>query len=326
MKYLHKYILLFLIFLLPADASAKCAGSFLNPITDVCWSCMFPIKIAGIKLGNSNIVEPPDPADKPVCFCPAPPPAFVRIGLPISFWEPARFVETVKDPYCFPSLGTGFGSSGGRLSGSSSEHGNQEDSSYFGQAHYFIFAPFALMELLVDFICLENVGLDIAYITEVDPLWNNDQLALIISPEALLFANPVAQISCVADSVSANAGLPLPYLFWCMGSWGSAYPLSGNVNDGSQVQGSAAIAARMIYKLGREFLLWDYGLNLCSATPTPIWVKWNYRLQLAKPVRGGQCVPIGRSEFIWGGAKNPPTGKGDNFLYMIFRKRACCAF
>ena len=36
--------------LLPAPASAlpaNCTGKFVNPITDVCWSCLFPLSVGG---------------------------------------------------------------------------------------------------------------------------------------------------------------------------------------------------------------------------------------------------------------------------------------
>jgi conjugal transfer pilus assembly protein TraU len=320
------------IVLLHGDASAVCKGRFLNPITDVCWNCIFPVKIAGITIIGSDIEDTPDLTSSPVCVCPAPPPLFFRIGIPISFWEPARFVETVKDPYCFPSLGISLANpKQGFLGGTHSEMSHNEvDTSTFQQAHYFIFPVWAMMELLVDFICVENSGFDLAYITEIDPLWNDDILAFIINPEVLLFANPVAQIACVADSVASNAGLPLSPLFWCMGSWGSSYPLSGHVNDDNYTQANAAIAARMVYKLSREFLICDTGVNLCGCIPTPIWVKHNYRMHIAKPVRDFACHPIGRSSLIWGYGKNPPYSAGgnagDNFLWMLFRKRACCAF
>jgi len=314
---------LFLTF--PTEGAALCAGSALNPITDVCWECVFPIKIAGIKLFNSDLPDPPDPASAPVCMCPP-----LRIGIPLAFWEPARFVETVKDPFCFPSIGAEMSNPfSAHLGGTNSGMANQEVMSTFTQAHWFVFPVWSMMELLVDFICVEHSGFDLAYLTEVDPLWNNDLLAFIINPEALLFANPVAQLSCVADSVAAIGGLPLPPLFWCMGSWGSVYPLTGHVNDDDYVQANAATGARMIYKLAREALLWDVGLDLCTAVPTPIWVKWNYRMQIAKPVRGSGCMPIGRTGLMWASGKNPPLGlgnSGDNLLFIIFRKRACCAF
>nr|WP_284525246.1 TraU family protein [Orientia tsutsugamushi] len=31
-------------------AAAGCVGRFVNPITDVCWKCLFPITIAGFKV------------------------------------------------------------------------------------------------------------------------------------------------------------------------------------------------------------------------------------------------------------------------------------
>jgi conjugal transfer pilus assembly protein TraU len=307
---------------------ATCHGRFLNPITDVCWQCIFPVKIGGISLGDSSgLKNPPDQANTPICFCPAPPPVFFRMGISLSFWEPARFEETVKDPFCFPSLGFGLSNflSGGY--GSKHEIANRDDTGTFAQVHYFIFPAWAMLELLTDFSCIESSGFDVAYMTEVDPLWNDDNLAFIIEPESLLFANPIAQLACVADSVSSNIGLPLTPLFWCMGSLGSAYPLTGHVDDSNYVQAQAAEASRMIYKLGREGLLWDTGLNLCGAVPTPIWVKWNYRLQIARPVRGSSCFPIGRTSMIWGSGKNPAfSSMQDNFLFMIFRKRVCCAF
>ena len=164
--------------------------------------------------------------------------------------------------------------------------------------------------------------------TEVDPLWSDDSLAFLINPEALLFANPVATLSCLPDTVSASLGYPLDPLFWCMGAWGGTYPLSGTIPDRNPTTANAGLAARMLFKLGREMLLWDPGDNPCGASMSPIWTKTHYRLQIAKPVRGNDCVPIGRPDFLWGSGKNPPTGAGqnapDNFLWVLTRKNKCC--
>lgn len=282
-----------------------------------------------MRLFNSNLPDSPDLATSPVCVCPTPL-GIPRPGIPIAFWEPARYVETVKDPFCFPSLGVGMSNLfDANLGGANTGMSNQEEMSTFVQAHWFIFPVWAMMELLIDFICVEHSGFDLAYLTEVDPLWNDDLLAFIINPEALLFANPAAQLSCAADSVAAAAGLPIPALYWCMGSWGSVYPLTGHLNDDDYVQANAGAGARMIYKIGRQALLWDVGINLCAAVPTPIWVKWNYRMQIAKPVRSSGCMPIGRTGLMWAFGKNPALGSGnsaDNFVFIVFRKRACCAF
>ena len=86
----------------------------------------------------------------------------------------------------------------------------------------------------------------------------------------------------------------------------------------------------MLFKLGRESLLYDVGINKCASNGVmaPILTKSNYRLQEVRPVKGNDCIPIGRSSFIWGSAKNPPwgTAKGsaDNFLWSLTRRRLCC--
>ena len=328
------FLCILCLLMLPGTASAKCGGSFMNPISDVCWECIFPIKIAGISIGTGmtdGLPDPPDAASFPICVCPFPPPIFYRVGISISFWEPARLIETVKDPFCFPFLGMsiydGMANTGELCGTNDEEGGNQESATTFSQVHYMIFPVWAMMELLTDLVCVESGGFDVAYMTEFDPLWNDDELMFALQPEALLFANPVAQFSCMADSASSNIGLPIPELFWCIGTHGSVYPLSGIINQSNYVQSQAALASRMIYKLAREFLLMDTGVNLCGAVPTPIWVKWHYRLQLAKPVKGSGCMPIGRTGLLWSAGKNPPfISGGDNFLFVNFRKKVCCAF
>ena len=327
-------ILLFLgVFLLSvfADtAEGKCKNKFLNPINDVCWNCIFPFKISGrtVKLANDMSDFAADPVQSRICLCKSG--LSVTVGVPVSFWEPARLADTVKDPYCFPSIGINMGSADtGFLGGGHTEKSNAtEQDSTFAQAHWYIFAVWDLLDIFMDFPCLASETFDIAYITELDPLWNDDILAALISPEVLLFSNPIAQLACVADSVAANIGFPQDALFWCAGSWGSAYPITGHVNSSNYIQANSLAASRMVFKLGREGLLWDPGVNVCGSVYSPIWNKSNYRIQVSKPVKGSTCEPIGRSSLIWGAMKNPPFGagenSGDNFAWVMFRKKVCC--
>ena len=93
---------LFFLFLSLFDASlhAKCVGRFVNPVTDICWKCLFPIKIAGFTIVGGG----PDPAGAKgfLCACGKPKP---RIGIPVSFWEPARLVDVTRTPYCLVNMG-----------------------------------------------------------------------------------------------------------------------------------------------------------------------------------------------------------------------------
>jgi len=310
-----------LVLVCPATGRATCSADFFNPITDICWDCIFPVAIGGITIFGSDIDSPPDDISSPICIC------GTTIGLSASFWEPARIIETVKDPWCFNLIGADLSSGNGFLAGDTQKT-TKASKSMFAQAHYYLLNVWSLLDLFLDLPCLENTGFDVGYLTEVDPLWNDDLLAFLLNPEALLFGNPVLQFSCIADSVAANAGLPLDVLFWCMGSWGSTYPLTGHKGNDSIVEDNAALAARIIYKLVREYTLFDTASNVCGATMWPIWTKSHYRLQEMKPVRDYTCQPIGRSGLIWASGKNPPYSAGgnaaDNFDWVLVREKLCC--
>ena len=65
------FLTLLLIALFPLSSSAeggKCNGRFLNPITDICWSCMFPITIGKIPLIRRSKFKDTTNTSMPVCF------------------------------------------------------------------------------------------------------------------------------------------------------------------------------------------------------------------------------------------------------------------
>ena len=90
--------------LVPETVHAICQGNSLDPENDVCWDCIFPIKIGGETIieGDNKNGEAPSSADAPVCVCPIPVVPYVRFGITASLWEPARMIETVKGPLLFP--------------------------------------------------------------------------------------------------------------------------------------------------------------------------------------------------------------------------------
>ena len=322
---MKKSIFIFLIFM-QVNLFAVCAPTgalTVDIILKADYTAMFPLRIAGIPIVPGRIQDVGGSVSSPICICKDPIP---RIGIPVSFFEPSRLIEVVKDPYCFPSMGFGLTTSGGTLGGTSGDDGSGNQSTFY-QAHYYIFPIYALLELLTDFICLQSTGFDLAYLTEVDPLWNNDTLSAIINPEALLFGNPVANLACMADAVTSAVFEPLDALFWCKGSWGNAYPLTGQTGGDGYVEGSASVAASLIYKLHRQLVLWgSWGqAGLCGYYPAPIWRKSAYRLQIVTPIPSVYATTIGTTGTIWSFGKNPPF-VGDNFSYLLFKKRECCAF
>jgi conjugal transfer pilus assembly protein TraU len=303
---------------------AVCVGKFINPITDICWECFFPIKIAGITVFPGG--DDPGSSNAPICFCKRPPLPLPLPGIPVAFWEPVRLVDVTRTPYCFVSLG-GL-SLGGSATGRGDIEEDPEDNTKrsFYHVHWYIYPAFFLFEKLIDFVCVEMGSFDVAYISELDPLWNDDEKSAIINPEALVFGNPIAQLACVADCVAASASLPLDPLFWCGGCQGSLYPFTGTVGDHvGGVQASLLLVQRMAAKLHRQLLLWGtYGDEArCNKYPMPIIKKTMYRTQMTYPGNPGRCDPMGRTETLWQAGREFPY-KGSDFGYLLWRKRDCC--
>lgn len=330
---------------LTAAAVGLCSGRMINPITDICWKCVFPITVGGVPVasfGAEDFAE--GSVNSPVCFCPAPPPVFVRPGFTISFWEPVRLVEVTREPYCFISIGgvklaPGVFAPGGTIK--SVAAADKKTSSAFYQVHYYIYPVAALINMVTGTACMDPTpAFDVGYVTELDPFWADDELAFILNPEAVIFANPIAQMACAADCVAASVGFPLTPLFWCAGCQGGMYPLTGNIQSSAVTSGgvasSALLVQRMLYKLHRQGLLWgSVGAGaLCGKYPMPILTKGQYKTQMTYPVPetlgAGPlmpfcCQPLGRTETLWGIGKEFPV-KGEDFAYLIWRKRNCCAF
>ena len=65
---IHYIPIIFLSFVLwTGEASAQsCTGRFVNPVTDVCWECLFPISIGPIRIGSAaGAPDTPNPAEVP---------------------------------------------------------------------------------------------------------------------------------------------------------------------------------------------------------------------------------------------------------------------
>jgi conjugal transfer pilus assembly protein TraU len=324
-------LLVSLASLAPASAQGVgvCNGKFVNPITDVCWGCLFPLSIGSLKIWPSNRPDTKNPA-LPICVCPNPVP---RIGIAIGFWEPTRLADVTMKPWCFVNLGglkldPGFNIGTKGLQGvpaTGGMHGQTGD----WHVHWYFYPLISWLQLVVDFLCLEFSGIDIAYVTELDPLWQDSELTTILNPESVLFANPIAYAACSADCVASTTKLPIDEMFWCSGCQGVMYPLNGKVSaQYGHVQGSRLAVQRMAFKLHRMGILWgSYGSEgLCSNYPMPIMRKAQYRIQATNPIPmvSGRlaCGPLGSHQLLKGGRMLPAVG--EDFGYLIWRKRNCC--
>jgi conjugal transfer pilus assembly protein TraU len=292
----------------------------------------FPISIGGVKFNFwFSLEDIGGVGDLPICFCFTP---FPRVGIKIGIWEGIAIMEPVRIPWCTPTLPLPGGLVGKvpfnaqAIGGANSDDQKDGELRSF-QVHYYKALPWALIGLFLDFICLEAGNpFDLAYMTELDPLWQSDILASILGPEATLVANPIAQAACAIDAITSTVGFPLDPLFWCMGAWGSMYPMSESIPL-DNVQANAGVVARMLFKLHRELILWgSFGkAGLCGRYPMPIMFKSQYSIYPLWPILYPKRFPIGRHAFlIWGWGKNVPVLNQLNNVWMVYRKRDCCAF
>ncbi|MDK2812638.1 MAG: conjugal transfer pilus assembly protein TraU [Petrotoga sp.] len=313
-----------------ADYKGLCEkGNFFDIIFDIRWEALFPVRIAGVKIkGPSN--NPDNPPEETgsgsvVCLCKRGNGKYI-MGVTVSYWNPARAIETTKIPWCLSTIQKflDFGDYWKNLGTNT----NQKDITLtFTNAHNWKFNLLDMLNLFMDIPCVPHEGIDVFYFSELDPTWNDPILAYFMHPEAILFANPVAQLSCIADASASAMGWSIDQLFWCAGAWGSVYPFVGFNSRGHYLEGNALNMARLLYREMRVGVSWDTAIDECGAVLTPIWIKSHYKFHQLKPVRG-PILTIGKPMLLWEYSKNPPggTSKGsaDNFSWVVWKLVKCC--
>jgi len=308
-----------------------CTGKFFNPITDMDWNNIFPITIAGAMVTSSgNTTSPLMQVMPPVCVCPTifgiP---FVGVG--ITYWQPLYVSEVERRPGCLSSVGGIKVLSGPYellASNQTVNHMNRGKTANRMQVHWYQYPVFTIMEMFKSLGCKSTSGFDLAYITEVDPMWQDDLWSAVFTPEASLFANPVASLACAVDAVAASISYPLDPLFWCAGTWGNIYPLAGNSNhSGDPFTMNNQIQAKFIARNARMGLNWQTigPTAICSSHPNPIWVKSQYRYNQVAPIpRRGKAVTTGDHGkfFQFPPVTNVPTQ--EHTVNLIWQGQQCC--
>ena len=333
------------------------ANLFTNVFRHVCWDC-FLDNLSLLGVGN-----PPDGAASraPVCAC-TDNLGVPEVGWPLSMWQPQRVVEVTTIPWCSVGLGGVRLQNSLKGSGFSNEaptDGSRETRGFY-QYHYFSYPIMMMMEIFVVPGCYSDyLDFDLMYLSEVDPLHQNDLLAILLNPEAIIFSNPIATAYCAYDCVRVTANNPVESSFPCAGCSGNLYPLTGNVYpQPDQVAATELIAQRALAALHRRGLARKTMGRAAQCGPTfaPMIPRSQYRFSMLHPVpearsggaldqiseagdietlaAGGEgltpfeecCHPMGMSTARWcvpaGGRKRP--GRDTNFVYMIWNYRDCC--
>ncbi|CAG9435700.1 hypothetical protein NVI2019_PEGOAJLN_03774 (plasmid) [Providencia alcalifaciens] len=198
----------------PVKADALCEGNFVNPTTDICWDCLFPMSIGNMKVFPGDAPDTENPS-MPIQICPMG--ILYRVGLAIGYWEPFAMTDVTRSPYCMVNLG-GFTIPIGKTGAGKGGQYDSPTPGAFYHVHWYKYPLTYWLNIIMSLGCLEKGDMDIAYLSELDPLWNDSSLSSIIAPEAFVFANPIAQGACAADAIASVTGRPLNALFWCAGA------------------------------------------------------------------------------------------------------------
>jgi len=300
----------FLISLLLSCSAFSSEEKWFNPITDICWNCIYPLHIAGGNLTPSS--KDTIKHDDVLCHCPG-----GIVGVPVAYW-PSKLIEVTTTPFKLVAFG------GMELSKPGiKKRGNRK--AY--HVHYYLYPAFALMGLAEHFVCSSEANFDIGYLSEFDPFWFDDSWNNILYPEAFLFGSPLAHAACLPDCLLTTLNRPTNKLFWCSGCQGSLYPFNGHVKHvRGPVQTSSLLVHRVLAKLHRWRVAktFEEG-NYCEKTYSNFPRKTSYKIQLAQPIKQTvkKCPSLGANEYDWGFSKTYP-GKGESFTYVIWERSHCC--
>lgn len=315
-----------------AVTGAICTGGLFNPITDTDWNNIFPITIAGAPITNSsNSISPLMAMMPPVCVCPT---IFgiPMVGIGVTYWQPLYVSEVEGRPGCLSSIGGVKVLSGPfELLASNQTQTSAQNKDRVAnrmQVHWYQYPLFSMMELFKTLICKAPSGFDLAYMTEIDPLWQNDLWSAVFTPEAALFSNPVASLSCSVDAVAAVTGYPIDPMFWCAGTWGNLYPLSSFSSHGADpFTRNNQVQAKFIARNARVGLNWQTTgpTAICFSHPNPVWIKSQYRYNQIAPIpRKGRAVTTGDNAkfFQFPPVTNVPTR--EQTTNLIWQGQQCC--
>ena len=208
---------------------------FSQVINNLCWDCIFPIYVSGIKINASsssndgastgktkkfhNPGVPDDAYTKPFCSCREG--KIDKPGISESMWEPARLVETTFMAGCMPALGgavTGLGPGGNGVSSHSGDvpFGNEHD---YRNVHMYAFPLLRILNMSTSAVCVKDGYQDISImeLSELNPFYKDGSLSMVATPETVIVSAmsalaPVACLGEVPKTMTNNS--PVESLWW----------------------------------------------------------------------------------------------------------------
>ena len=222
-------------------ATPGCVGKMWNPISDLDFRLMGGISVAGINFMEApeRLGEPPKHKAEAVCFCKNG--LKTGFGIGLTFWMPSYINDMARQSGCMGFL-NGVNILPGFISQSSGQeynaHAQRKDGVTNMQIHWAYADVTAIAGKSLFEKCDAVTGaMSIAYMTELDFIFQNDVYSVIMTPQAsILAASPLlSQMTCGMESVANTLG---GWQDWGVCAWkGSRMPYSGTAiaKDSAQV-------------------------------------------------------------------------------------------
>lgn len=315
-------------------ASAGCPSYdvFGGAISNIDWSQVQPVIFMGVPMSGNMSDKPSAAATSPFCACSD------SMGIPhpgsvLQMWDPVKLVEFQHMPGCFSALKAEPAGIFDKLflgsQGHDNSNGQDDDEKMFLHYHAYAFPILRILQLFTGKRCGdEYTDFDVIHISEVDPTWNDETLAFFSNPEATLVSSPLATMACIPESAMVNTGgQPIDKLFWCAGSWGTVYPLAGQVGGGKNnvLDDTSLMLTKWLAVWHRRgFMKRTAGDDVvCKGKYDPLIKKSMYKFSLMFPRPENNAHVVGRSTLWWGSLKMIPA-VGEDPLYLIWRWSDCC--
>ena len=312
-------------------------------VNNICWDCIFPLRISGVTIFKSSLSGggtdakgfalssrpevPSGAANKSFCACNEGS-GLPYAGIPIGMWLPSTLYETTFAPGCSSVLGgIRLGISDPLYRGTSGFPAGDLTDQSFNHVHLYSYPLVAMMELFTS--CESQFSdIDVLYMSEVDPMWNDPVIALYGNPMSIFGTSLPAQAACAADAVSASMGKPIDELFWCGGTWSSTMaPYTGIEHAQGPMQFSSATSQKLLaMNVARGITRNKKGNDaLCKAQFDPMIERSGYRWQVAWPrPEGTRNHASGETPLRWAGGRLMP-GVAELPIYLLWEWTDCCS-
>ena len=269
-----------------------CEGKMWNPIVDIDFRLMGGIKIAGIPLlkAPEHLSEPPNHKVSPVCFCKDG--WKTGFGLGMLYWLPTYLADVARQAGCIGFL-NGINILPGFITLSSGQEYSLHSPSKEGVTNMQIHWAYADITAIAGKEIFESCngvssGLDIAYLTEIDFIFQNDVYSAMMTPQvAIISSNALlSAMACGYESVANTLGA-----WQDMGvcGWkGTRLPLSANAiaKDMAQVSNMDVMLKYLTRSALVGSLLCTMGKDVaCKPKWSPFYDPFQHRFQWAFPAK-----------------------------------------